>query len=210
MLATRKSLSPDAAACAYVVACSVASRADAMEMANGDIIDGEDEKRSSFPRYVNHSVRRANCVACDAWESSSPMAAVYLETSREIKPDEELLFDCARTARTLCSCASALTADAAPHLTDRSMLDAYARGGDLYRRRGLLGRTKTAAAQAPHHRLSVRRGAWPDARGGFSLREGASAIILQRVIRFSRRGCLSGRASTLALSHTAPSRYYLR
>ena len=67
-----------------------------MEMANGDIIDGENERRSNFGRFINHSVRRANCQACDAWPSGTQMAAVYLETTRTIKAGDELLFDCAR------------------------------------------------------------------------------------------------------------------
>ena len=64
-------------------------------LANGDIIDGQDEGRSSFVRYINHSVRRANCQACDAWYEDDPlgMAAVYIETMRPIKAGEELLFD---------------------------------------------------------------------------------------------------------------------
>ena len=66
----------------------------AMTLANGGVVDGADEKRSSFVRYINHSVRRANCEAHDAWEESDPMAAVYIETSRRILPGEELLFDC--------------------------------------------------------------------------------------------------------------------
>ena len=65
-------------------------------MANGDIIDGENERRSNFGRFINHSVRRANCQACDAWPSGTQMAAVYLETTRTIKAGDELLFDCAR------------------------------------------------------------------------------------------------------------------
>ena len=31
-----------------------------MELANGDIIDGADERRSSFCRFINHSVRCAH------------------------------------------------------------------------------------------------------------------------------------------------------
>ena len=40
--------------------------------------------------------RKANCVACDAWVEGDPCAAVYLETTRQIREGEELLFDCAR------------------------------------------------------------------------------------------------------------------
>ena len=39
-----------------------------MQLANGDVIDGADERGSSFVRFINHSVRRANCEAHDAWE----------------------------------------------------------------------------------------------------------------------------------------------
>lgn len=67
----------------------------AMALANGDVIDGADEQRSNFVRFINHSVRKANCKACDAWEEDDPlaMAAVYIETERQIAPGEELLFD---------------------------------------------------------------------------------------------------------------------
>lgn len=65
----------------------------AMGLANGKIIDGEDSWRSNFVRYINHSVRRANCMAADAFDEDSAIAAVFLETLRPIKRGEELLFD---------------------------------------------------------------------------------------------------------------------
>jgi len=60
---------------------------------NGVVIDGEDPDRSNYCRFINHSVRRANCQATEAWEDDSPLAAVYLETLRDIAAGEELLFD---------------------------------------------------------------------------------------------------------------------
>ena len=65
----------------------------AMEMANGDVIDGEDEKRSSFVRFINHSKRKANCQSQDVFDEDDPFGAVYIETIRDIECDEELLFD---------------------------------------------------------------------------------------------------------------------
>ena len=65
----------------------------AMQLANGDVIDGADERGSSFVRFINHSVRRANCEAHDAWEEDDPLAAVYLEAKSTIREGEELLFD---------------------------------------------------------------------------------------------------------------------
>ena len=65
----------------------------AMELANGDVIDGANEARSSFVRFINHSVWHANCMASDAWEEG-PIAAVYIETLKQIKPGEELFFNC--------------------------------------------------------------------------------------------------------------------
>ena len=67
----------------------------AMELANGDVIDGANEARSSFVRFINHSVWHANCMASDAWEEG-PIAAVYIETLKQIKPGEELFFNCTR------------------------------------------------------------------------------------------------------------------
>ena len=67
----------------------------AMGLANGKIVDGEDVQCSNFLRYINHSKRRANCQAVDAFNEDFAIAAVYLETIRGITAGEELLFDCA-------------------------------------------------------------------------------------------------------------------
>ena len=65
----------------------------AMTLANNDVVDGEDPGRSNFVRYINHSVRAANCQASDAWDDDSPVAAVYMETTQQIDEGSELLFD---------------------------------------------------------------------------------------------------------------------
>ncbi|KAL1530592.1 hypothetical protein AB1Y20_001492 [Prymnesium parvum] len=65
----------------------------AFELGNGVTMDGEDPRKSSFVRYINHSVRRANCEAFQAWDENDVTAAVYIETKRPIRAGEELLFD---------------------------------------------------------------------------------------------------------------------
>ena len=65
----------------------------AMELANGDVIDGQNPSRSSFVRYINHSVRKTNCETCEAWEEDSPLGAVYVETTKRIEAGEELRMD---------------------------------------------------------------------------------------------------------------------
>lgn len=52
-------------------------------------------QRSPFRlhRYVNHSKRRANCVAQDAFDEDAELGAVFLETSRDVSRGEELLFN---------------------------------------------------------------------------------------------------------------------
>merc|ERR1719174_2403002 len=65
----------------------------AFDFGNGFTVDGEDPSSSSFVRYINHSVRRANCEALQAWDEEDTTGAVYLETKRAIKAGEELLFD---------------------------------------------------------------------------------------------------------------------
>ena len=47
----------------------------------------------SVRRDKKPQVRRANCEARDAWEEDDPLAAVYLETVREIREGDELLFN---------------------------------------------------------------------------------------------------------------------
>ena len=69
------------------------SGAYAMGLANGKVVDGEDPRRSNFVRYINHSVLRANCRAEDAFDETSNIAAVFLETTRPIRAGDELLFD---------------------------------------------------------------------------------------------------------------------
>ena len=70
-----------------------------MNLANGDVVDGEAEESSSFVRFINHSKGpKVNCQATDAWEESSfvfgiSCNAVYLETIRDVAQGEELLFD---------------------------------------------------------------------------------------------------------------------
>ena len=66
----------------------------AMALSNGDVVDGEDERRSGYVRFINHSVRKANCRNCEAFRSQGgPLAVAYIETLRAIQPGEELLFD---------------------------------------------------------------------------------------------------------------------
>ena len=62
----------------------------AMALSNGDVVDAEDENKGSFVRFINHSVRKANCRQCDCG-GSFPFA--WIETLREIQPGEELLFN---------------------------------------------------------------------------------------------------------------------
>ena len=60
--------------------------------------DGENPKKSTFLRYINHSVRRANCRAEEVVDTdySGPFAAVAVMAERDIAIGEELMFDCAR------------------------------------------------------------------------------------------------------------------
>jgi len=60
--------------------------------------DGENPKKSTFLRYINHSVRRANCRAEEVVDTdySGPFAAVAVVAERDIAKGEELMFDCAR------------------------------------------------------------------------------------------------------------------
>lgn len=66
-----------------------------MEMNNGYVLDGENPTKSTFLRYINHSVRRANCEAVEVvdTQSSGPFAAVAVQAGRDIAVGEELLFD---------------------------------------------------------------------------------------------------------------------
>lgn len=65
----------------------------AMELANGDVVDGENPATSSFVRYINHSVRKSNCQSTDveggetgAWAG---LAAVHIETFKDIEAGSE-------------------------------------------------------------------------------------------------------------------------
>ena len=66
----------------------------AFDLGNGFTVDGEDPDKSTFVRFINHSVRRANCEALQAWDETEVTGAVYLQTKRPIRKGEELLFDC--------------------------------------------------------------------------------------------------------------------
>lgn len=75
---------------------SESTGAYAMLLSNGDVVDGEDEAKSSYVRFINHSVRRANSQMENAFSGEmedGPLSAIYIQTIRDIKPGEELLFD---------------------------------------------------------------------------------------------------------------------
>ena len=59
----------------------------ALELAPGWIIDGEDPERSSWARYINHSMRRRNCFAL-----SGP-GFIYLRATKDIPKGGELFFE---------------------------------------------------------------------------------------------------------------------
>ena len=72
----------------------------AWQVADGWTIDAEDPKRSNWARYINHSVGRENCLAVPtdlpAILLRTPLPspyAVWFETTRDIAPGEELLYD---------------------------------------------------------------------------------------------------------------------
>ena len=58
----------------------------ALELMPGWIIDGEDAERSSWARYINHSLRRRNCFAF-----SGP-GFVYFKATKDIPKGGELFF----------------------------------------------------------------------------------------------------------------------
>tara|TARA_B110001452_G_scaffold193110_1_gene163077 strand:- start:167 stop:679 length:513 start_codon:yes stop_codon:yes gene_type:complete len=58
----------------------------ALELMPGWIIDGEDSERSSWARYINHSLRRRNCFAF-----SGP-GFVYFRATKAIPKGGELFF----------------------------------------------------------------------------------------------------------------------
>ena len=70
----------------------------AMCLATGDVLDGEEEARSNFLRFINHSKAKANCEAEDAFYENEFLFgiscnAVSIATKRDIAAGEELLFD---------------------------------------------------------------------------------------------------------------------
>ena len=65
---------------------------------DGGTLDAEDGARSGWPRFVNHSRRRTNCVLVEiAPEPVGPLlpprTVVVLQATRRIVPGEELLVD---------------------------------------------------------------------------------------------------------------------
>ena len=56
------------------------------------MVDGEDPQTSSWQRYINHSLRRQNCVA-GACRAFGHTLGIYLEASRPIEAGSELFSD---------------------------------------------------------------------------------------------------------------------
>ena len=65
----------------------------AFQVIPGWVVDGEDPERSSWSRYMNHSLRRQNCHAF-----SGP-GFIYIEAIQDIPKGSELFFNCARRGR---------------------------------------------------------------------------------------------------------------
>ena len=68
----------------------------AMALSQGLVVCGDDEKRSGFCRYINHSKRKQNCQAVE-YESELagiPLAAVYIETAKDVPAGSELFISC--------------------------------------------------------------------------------------------------------------------
>jgi hypothetical protein len=59
-------------------------------LGSGLLIDAEDPKVSNWPRYINHSVRKANCAAFDLSDS---IDILYFEVTKPVAKGEELLFN---------------------------------------------------------------------------------------------------------------------
>ena len=72
---------------------SDSSGAYAMGLANGKIMDGEDPRSSNFLRYINHSKLHANCLAVEEEFPLLSLAAVSIQTGKDIAAGSELLFD---------------------------------------------------------------------------------------------------------------------
>ena len=67
----------------------------AFGMANGWVVDGEQPRNSNWLRFLNHSVRRANCNSDDLWEEGGPLglAAIIIVAKQDINEGDELMFD---------------------------------------------------------------------------------------------------------------------
>ena len=62
--------------------------------AGGDwLVDAEDASSSSWHRFINHSRRRPNLVACVAYWWFGPLGIVYFCATRDIRRGDELFFD---------------------------------------------------------------------------------------------------------------------
>mmetsp|Transcript_17478 Transcript_17478/g.43945 ORF Transcript_17478/g.43945 Transcript_17478/m.43945 type:complete len:149 (-) Transcript_17478:305-751(-) len=69
-------------------------------------IDADDPTQSSVARYINHSVRKKNCVARDVCinyisfsgePATLPLGVVYITATKQISKGEELFLDYGRT-----------------------------------------------------------------------------------------------------------------
>ena len=65
---------------------------DVDEAGNGWVVDAEFSERSGWQRYINHSVRRANCELAGA-TTLGRRYCTYFRAKRSIAVGEELLFD---------------------------------------------------------------------------------------------------------------------
>eukprot|EP00308_Calcidiscus_leptoporus_P007322 CAMPEP_0119401622 /NCGR_PEP_ID=MMETSP1334-20130426/142467_1 /TAXON_ID=127549 /ORGANISM="Calcidiscus leptoporus, Strain RCC1130" /LENGTH=79 /DNA_ID=CAMNT_0007425543 /DNA_START=579 /DNA_END=818 /DNA_ORIENTATION=- len=59
------------------------------------LLDGEYAERSAWPRFVNHSRRKANCASymLTVSELEPRFNSVYFEATRDIAAEEEILVD---------------------------------------------------------------------------------------------------------------------
>ena len=65
---------------------------DVDEAGNGWVVDAEFPERSGWQRYINHSVRRANCELAGA-TALGRRYCTYFRATRAIAPGEELFFN---------------------------------------------------------------------------------------------------------------------
>lgn len=63
----------------------------AMVLGNGDVLDGANPSDSTFVRYINHSIRKANCETCNMVDEENDLYAVYVEAKQRIEAGSELL-----------------------------------------------------------------------------------------------------------------------